>query len=80
MIEGLQKGRHGETINSCHEHSEGDYYAGNVDGESSVVEESVEHYAHRLAAGNNAEYVEGNGKVEGCGTGEANGEGAENGE
>jgi hypothetical protein len=45
-----------------------------------VVEESVEHYAHRLTARNDAEYVESHGEVEGCSAGEVDGEGAEDGE
>jgi hypothetical protein len=44
-----------------------------------VVEECVEHYAYRLAAGYDAEDVECHRKVEGCGTGEADSEGAEDG-
>jgi hypothetical protein len=44
-----------------------------------VVEECVEHYAYRLAAGYDAEDVECHREVERCGTGEADSKGAENG-
>lgn len=44
-----------------------------------MVEECVEHYANRLAAGYDAEDVECHREVERCGTGEADGKGTENG-
>jgi hypothetical protein len=80
MIECLKEGWQVETVNSCHEYGERYYDAGDVYGEPGMVEESVEHYAHRLAARNDAEYVESHREVEGCGAGEADGEGAEYGE
>jgi hypothetical protein len=44
-----------------------------------VVEECVEHYPYRLAAGHDAEDIKCHREIEGCGTGEADSEGAENG-
>lgn len=44
-----------------------------------MIKECIEHYANGLAAGNDAEDIEGHRNVEGCGTGEANCEGAEDG-
>jgi hypothetical protein len=44
-----------------------------------VVEECIEHYAYRLAAGNDAEDVECHREIEGCGSREADSVGAQNG-
>jgi hypothetical protein len=78
MVECLQEGRQIQTVNSCHEYSDRYQYAGDVDSESGVVEESVEHYTHRLATRNNAEDVEGHGEVERSSARKADGESAEN--
>ena len=80
VVESLQENWQVQTVNSCHEYSHRYHYAGNVNSESSVVEESVKHYAHGLATRHNTEDVEGHGEVERSSAGKADSECAEDSE